>query len=63
MEQTHRGVCVVTAEPQPNATCLITVSVVLDVMHPGDETSQHFLTQRETLAEVQRFLHDMAVRE
>jgi len=59
----QRGVCVVAVERQAGAVCLITVSVVLDVTKPYQESRQHFLTQRETLADVQRFLRAMAVLE
>lgn len=59
----QRGVCVVAVERRAGAGCLITVSVVLDVTKPYQESRAHFVTQREALADVQRFLRAMAVLE
>jgi hypothetical protein len=58
-----RGVCVITVEQQAAAVCLISVSTLLDVTEPHEESRRHFLTQREALADVQRFLRDMAAAE
>jgi hypothetical protein len=54
-----RGVCVVTVERQVSAASLITVSVLLDVSKPYEETRGHFTAERETLEEVRRFLRAM----
>ncbi|MGR6320745.1 hypothetical protein Q2K19_22070 [Micromonospora soli] len=62
MDPPHRGVCVVTVERQLDAPCLIFVSVKLDVLRP-EESRQAAKTQRAVLAEVRRFLRDMAVPE
>jgi hypothetical protein len=62
-EHPRHGVCVVTVQRQANAPALITVSVRLDIENPHDETRKHFLTERDTLAEVRAFLRTLGAPE
>lgn len=56
----RRGVCVVRAERQATAGCLITVTVTPDIWRPHEQTQRHFVSRREAIAYVQRFLQEVA---